>query len=184
MVPAVVSTAAPPPALARAPLALLLAAGVTLVVDLATKAWAVANLMGQPPRPVAGDWLRLVFATNQGAAFGVGSERPLVPIAASAVVCVGLVLLARTRFARPIATRIAIGALLGGTLGNLYDRLFRTFDATTWWGHQRPHGVVDFIAMGPWPAYNIADLAIVGGGLYLLVQGLRRTSPRAQEPPA
>lgn len=70
----------------------------------------------------------------------------------------------------------ALGLVLGGAIGNLLDRLFR--------GDGLADGlVVDFIDIGPWPNFNVADSAIVVGIMAILWASLRnpseQSSPRA-----
>jgi signal peptidase II len=92
---------------------------------------------------------------NTGASFGIGSGHPLLVVAASAaVIAVVAVLLARVR-SRPAALLLAV--VLGGALGNLADRLFRSP------GLGRG-AVVDWIHVAGYPAtFNLADVAIRAG---------------------
>jgi signal peptidase II len=65
-------------------------------------------------------------------------------------------LLTAEPFAHPVIMQIALGLALGGATGNLVDHLFRG-------------GVVDFIDLGFWPVFNLADSAIVVGILLVLI---------------
>jgi signal peptidase II len=97
-----------------------------------------------------GRWVALEYAENRGAAFGLfGAQSPLLPLAAVVIVLAVGVAYARVR-QPPLALTLAAGLVLGGAVGNLIDR-FRL-------GH-----VVDFIAVGPWPNFNVADSAITIG---------------------
>jgi signal peptidase II len=109
---------------------------------------------------VVDGWLALEYAQNRGAAFGVFSG--LVPIltAASFAILTGLLLLYLRQAWPPLWQTVAIGLISGGALGNLIDRVRL--------GH-----VVDFLSVGPWPNFNIADSAITVGVL-VLIWGLTR----------
>lgn len=104
---------------------------------------------------------------NTGASFGIGAGHPLLVVAVSvAVVAVVAVLLARTRNRW---AALFLAAVLGGALGNLADRVFRSP------GLGRG-AVVDWIHVAGYPAtFNLADVAIrvgaVGAALVLLVAG-------------
>ena len=56
---------------------------------------------------------------------------------------------------------VGLGMILGGALGNLMDRFFRSP------GPLRGH-VVDFLSIGWWPVFNVADPAVVGGAILLV----------------
>jgi signal peptidase II len=100
-------------------------------------------------------------AHNSGAAFSIAPNLTLFFLLASVVVSIGLVwYVARTPVT--MATSVLLAMILGGTVGNGYDRLV--------------HGTVtDFIAVSIWPVFNVADSAItVGVVLLLLWYVLRR----------
>jgi len=61
---------------------------------------------------------------------------------------------------------LAIGIITGGALGNLADRLFRA-DGSFFNG-----AVVDFIDLQWWPVFNVADAAVVMGGLLIILVGV------------
>lgn len=109
---------------------------------------------------VVDSWLALEYTQNRGAAFGMFSG--LVPIlaAASLAIVTGLLLLYMRQARPPLWQTVAIGLISGGALGNLIDRVRL--------GH-----VVDFLSVGPWPNFNIADSAITVGVL-VLIWGLTR----------
>jgi signal peptidase II len=66
--------------------------------------------------------------------------------------------------ARSAGVALSVGLVLGGKLGNLCDRVFRSH-----------HGsVVDFITLTHWPTFNVADACITIGGISLVVAQLRR----------
>ena len=100
-------------------------------------------------------WLALEYAQNRGAAFGLLAGLAPVLSAASLAILAGLLVL-YMRQAKPLLWQtVAIGLISGGALGNLTDRVRL--------GH-----VIDFLSVGPWPNFNIADSAITVGVLVLL----------------
>jgi signal peptidase II len=136
---------------------------VVFALDQLTKAWAVSAL-GDRDIDLIGS-LRLHLERNSGAAFSLNRGRGgLVALLAIAVVLV-IVWVGRSVRTRPGA--LAIGLVLGGAVGNLSDRVFR--DGTGFLGG----AVVDFIDLQWWPVFNVADIAIVLGGLLLVVASTR-----------
>ncbi len=122
------------------------------LLDLVTKIWAVASLEGRPTQYVLGKFLRWEFARNPGAAFSsfTGATFALTLIS----IAVLLYLSIRTPQVSVRAWSYPWGALAGGVLGNLTDRIFR--DPAPFRGH-----VVDWIGVPNWALFNIADSAIV-----------------------
>jgi signal peptidase II len=139
---------------------------VVLAVDVATKVAVVATLGHQthPPVRVVGGLLEFVYTRNSGAAFSLGTGLTLVFTAVAVVVVVVIVRESRHLVHRGWA--VSLGLLLGGALGNLTDRLFR--DPSPLRGH-----VVDWIQLPHWPVFNIADSAIVVGGVLAFILGSR-----------
>ena len=108
--------------------------------------------------------MRLKLAFNTGMAFSQGEGiGPFIPILAITVVA--FLLMAVGRSSSRWFT-LGVGLLVGGTLGNVVDRLFR---GDGWFSG----AVVDFIDVQWWPVFNLADAAIVVGGGLLLVTSLR-----------
>jgi signal peptidase II len=140
-----------------------LTALVVLAVDVVSKALVVAKLSDRSPVHVLGHVLQLTVTRNGGAAFSVGTGATILFTAVAVVV---VVIIART--ARRLCSRawaVAFGLLLGGALGNLSDRLFRSP------GVFRGH-VVDWIELPHWPVFNLADSAIVVGGVLAVLLSL------------
>ena len=126
---------------------------LVLVADIATKTWA-AQVLVTDPISLLGGALVLTEGRNPGAAFEMGTSlTPLLSALAVAVV-IGLGLAARRPHAPAVA--VALGLGLGGAAGNAADRLFRSP------GPMRGH-VVDWIDIGDWPTFNIADAALMSG---------------------
>lgn len=142
---------------------LLFAAGAAVyLLDRFTKVLAERGLEGRPPIELL-PGVRLTFTTNAGGAFSIGGGTPLLFVTATLIVS-GIIVATAFRHTRAM-TALALGLVLGGALGNLTDR-----------GLRGPgfHGrVVDFVDIGPWPVFNVADSAIVVGAVLLAWSGLR-----------
>ena len=119
-------------------------------------------------------FLRLTHATNSGTAFGLLPNQTVFLIGASIVAIGFLLYFYRTQALTNPTLRLAIGLQLGGAFGNLIDRL-------------RSGSVVDFIDVGPWPIFNLADSSIVVGVAIListLVLNVEKSQPAPSDPEA
>ena len=133
---------------------LVVVAAVVLTTDQLVKAWVVATLPERVPHQILGNLLIFEHVANPGAAFSLATGATWVFSIIAVAVVVFLIWFARR--IRSVAWAVLFGLLLGGTLGNLTDRLIRPPGFGV--GH-----VVDFILV-PWllPAiFNLADSAIV-----------------------
>ncbi len=145
----------------------ILAAGV-LALDVLTKVLSVAFLEGADPIKLFGGVLYLTFVRNPGAAFGMAEGMTWI-LALIALGVAGFILwISRNLRSQPWA--VGLGLVLGGAVGNLADRLFREP------GPMRGH-VVDFLSLFDpfgrvWPVFNVADMAIVCGGVTIVVLAL------------
>jgi len=137
-------------------------------LDLISKMLVVAKLEHHAPIQVIGDWLELHAIRNPGAAFGFGAAFTIIFTLIAAAVIVVIVRLARKLYSLPWA--IALGLLLGGALGNLTDRVFRA--PGVFQGE-----VVDFIAPKGFAVFNLADSAIVCGGILIVLLSFRGLDP-------
>ncbi|MFG2608226.1 signal peptidase II [Streptomyces sp. NPDC048514] len=143
-------------------------AAFAYAVDLISKLLVVAKLEHHAPIQVVGDWLELHAIRNPGAAFGFGAAFTIIFTLIAAAVIVVIIRLARKLYSFPWA--IALGLLLGGALGNLTDRIFRApgiFEGE----------VVDFIAPKGFAVFNLADSAIVCGGILIVLLSFRGLDP-------
>ena len=152
----------------RTRLLLSLAAAV-LLVDLATKLLVVARIEPGEDIRFLGGALYLTHLRNTGAAFSFAEGFTVVFTLVALAVVVVIVRTARRLFSAGWA--VTLGLVLGGAVGNLVDRIFRDP------GFLRG-GVVDFLSVfGPdgemWPVFNVADSAIVCGGILGAVLALR-----------
>ncbi|WP_433714744.1 signal peptidase II [Nocardia sp. CA-084685] len=148
------------PAAPRRLRTLLIIAAVLLGLDLLTKTIVVAELTPGDPVPIIGDFARLSLVRNPGAAFSMATGMTWLLTLVAAAVVIGVIRIGRTL--RSLWWAIGLGMVLGGALGNLVDRLFRAPGPLQ--GH-----VVDFIAVGWWPVFNLADSSIVCGAILLVV---------------
>ncbi len=144
--------------------ALLGTAVLVAAVDAVTKVLVVARLADRTPIRLLGGLLTLLETRNPGAAFGVGGGATVLFTLVAAGVIVAIARTA-TRL-RSLPWAISLGLLLGGATGNLVDRLLRAP------GPLRGH-VVDWIEVPHWPVFNLADSAIVTGGLLAVLLASR-----------
>ena len=136
-------------------------AGGVVVLDQVAK-WLVLRAMPAGESwPVLGPYLSITLRYNPGAAF---SLFPSATTALAIIAILTIVLIATygIRLARAdgvISAGLALA--LGGAIGNLLDRLRL--------GH-----VVDFVDVHFWPVFNIADIAITGGAILIVIALVRR----------
>lgn len=137
-------------------------------IDQLTKT-VIVEIVMQPPRVIyVTSFLNITLAYNEGISFGLFAdtfkERPALLIwLALALV---LLLLFWMFFTDRIATTAALGLMAGGALGNVVDRIQRG-------------KVTDFIDFHAgswhWPAFNLADVAIVGGAMLMILTSRRHS---------
>ena len=157
-----------PPAPRRRIVVLMGVAATVLAADVASKAAVVALLSGRRHVRLLGGLLTLLVTRNPGAAFGIGG--PSVTVAFTAVAAgVGVVIVRYSRHISSTPWAVALGLLLGGAMGNLTDRLFRSPGPLQGW-------VVDWIRFSHWPTFNLADVAIACGTLLVAVLAARGTA--------
>ena len=128
---------------------LLATLAAAVAADQITKLVVKSNLALGESWPAEG-FLRISHGTNTGSAFGLFRGQPVILTIASIFAIGFIVFYYRTQTVKRPMVRFTIGLLLGGALGNLTDRL-------------RMGEVVDFIDVGPWPVFNLADSSIVVG---------------------
>ena len=138
---------------------LISVAAVVLTLDLVTKVLAVALLTPNQPVSIIGDTVTWTLVRNPGAAFSMATGYTWALTLIATGVVVGIVWMGR-RLVSPWWA-LGLGMILGGALGNLVDRFFR------WPGPLQGH-VIDFLSIGWWPVFNVADPAVVGGAILLV----------------
>jgi signal peptidase II len=152
------ATAAPPRPPRRLRL-LLFVAAVVLTLDIVTKVLAVKLLPPGQPVSIIGDTVTWTLVRNSGAAFSMATGYTWVLTLIATGVVVGIFWMGR-RLVSPWWA-VGLGMILGGAMGNLVDRFFRAP------GPLRGH-VVDFLSVGWWPVFNVADPSVVGGAIFLV----------------
>jgi signal peptidase II len=135
-----------------------------LALDLVTKLVVVAELEGKREIELLGGELYLSVSRNTGAAFSFAQGATLLFTTVAVVVVVAILRISGR--VRSTGWAVSLGLLLGGATGNLVDRLFRSP------GPGRG-GVVDWIALGWFPSFNIADSGIVVGGMLAVLLSFR-----------
>jgi signal peptidase II len=150
---------------------------VIVTLDLWTKGIATESLTLYRPVELT-SWLNMTLAHNYGAAFSFlsdagGWQRWLFTGLASVVTVVLIVWMFRLQ-AREKLTAAALGLIIGGAVGNLIDRIMNGY-------------VVDFIDVYyqgyHWPAFNVADSAITGGVILMLLDALLQSLPAKKTGP-
>lgn len=156
---------------------------VIFVVDQLTKFLVVENI---PPYTIGasyfGDFLRIIHVYNPGIAFSMGNSLPdtMRGILFAALPLVVLAMVLVIYFRNDDFTffqRWAVAGIIGGGLGNIYDRFFR------------PEGVVDFIdvkfyglfGLERWPTFNVADAAVLICGFLLIISFIRAMIQEGKE---
>jgi signal peptidase II len=142
-----------------------------VLADQLTKWWAVSSLKDNTIDVV---WtLRFQLLTNYGASFSLGAGYGAW-IGLLALVVVGI-LVWKGGSVRTRLGAVALGMIVGGALGNVLDRAFRS-DSGFFQG-----GVIDFIDLQWWPVFNIADIGVVCGAILLVISTLMNPEPDASD---
>jgi signal peptidase II len=136
--------------------------------DLVTKNWAESYLQYREPVKLIGNLLQLTYGTNPGAAFNFATDATL--LLSSLKLCVAAFIIFYMRKVTNRYWAISLGLLLGGVIGNLWDRMTR--EPGAWRGE-----VIDWIQLPNWPIFNIADSAIVCAGLLMTYLAMRNIQP-------
>jgi signal peptidase II len=145
----------------------LICSTAVIALDLLTKQWVVHAFSYGDSLPLT-SFFNLVRAHNSGAAFsflaGAGGWQRLFFISVASIASAVIIYLLRKHH-RETLFSLALSLVLGGALGNLIDRIR--------WGY-----VVDFLdffyGTYHWPAFNVADMAITGGVMLLILDSLRK----------
>lgn len=140
--------------------AVMLAIGA---VDQGVKQLMLNWLEPGVPQLVIGDWFRFYLLFNSGAAFSMGENLTWVFTAIQLAFVLGALWFGPRMSSKWEALGVAM--IAGGALGNLIDRLFR--DPGFWFGH-----VVDYISVGNFAVFNLADAAITVGVVVYFIAAL------------
>ncbi|WP_027718141.1 signal peptidase II [Desulfovirgula thermocuniculi] len=143
-----------------------LTALVTLAADQLSK-WLVQLYMQEGQTiPLLPRVFHLTYVRNPGAAFGILAYQTGFFIGVALLVVLGVIWASRRLTEDRFLTRLSLGLVMGGALGNLVDRL-------------RYGLVVDFLDFRIWPVFNLADTAIVVGTFFLLLALWREEAGRS-----
>lgn len=135
---------------------------ICAIVDQAAKALVLANLEPGVIYQVIGTWFKFRLVFNPGAAFGMGESSTWLFSTLQLLFVVGTLIAAR--YIRAPWTAVGLALIGGGALGNLIDRLVRA--PGFWFGH-----VVDYISVGSFAIFNIAD-ACINVGVVVFIIGI------------
>ena len=140
---------------------MLLIAALVFALDQASKYWIRTHLALREtliPIPAIGSWFRIVHWKNTGVAFGLFQGNGWILTVVGLAVVIGIIFYSTRVVNGPTYWKVALALELGGALGNLADRINPAL------GY-----VVDFIWIGDFPVFNLADSAIVIGAFVMLI---------------
>ncbi|NNJ13153.1 signal peptidase II [Chloroflexales bacterium ZM16-3] len=127
---------------------------LVFVCDQLSKGWIISRLGPEPFLRVMSlgpSWLRLVYTQNTGVAFGLFQSMPELFTVTSILITIGAIYAYVVHLPNRVTwVQVSMGLIIGGAVGNILDRL-------------RLGAVVDFISVGWWPVFNLADSAITVG---------------------
>ena len=133
----------------------VLTAFLIFILDRLSKCYIESFLTSRDTYPVIKGIFHLTLVENKGAAFGLlPGYFPFFLIVSSVAILFILYLLIKKKIKGKLG-EVSLGLILGGTLGNLYDRL--VYGA-----------VIDFLDFRIWPVFNLADSAITIGVILLV----------------
>ena len=164
---------------------LFVIAGLILVLDQITKILVQYSIPFEssyfaPDRvTIIEDFFYLVHIGNQGAAWGMFSEYSGILTLLSFAVLLFIICFRKQLELHRGTVQIAFGLLIGGILGNLIDRI-RVGHVIDFIDIHLPFTLPYILPYGRWPAFNIADSAIVVGMLFYLLLSLSDTKKKIQ----
>lgn len=126
-----------------------------LLLDRASKLWIMSHMNPGSSWDLINGILSITYIFNPGAAFGIMQGKAGLFVVAAAVV-ITFALYFMYKYNPALRIQYALALIVGGALGNVIDRIFY-------------NAVVDFISVGWFPIFNVADIAIVCGGALLLI---------------
>lgn len=156
-------------------------AAMVVLLDQLSKGWIERNLpLHQSLTPVASlsDYFSITHFTNTGAAFGLLRDQNILFVAIGLVVLASAIIYARYLPHDRLLVQIALGLQLGGALGNMIDRVRQGHVTDFLYFHNLP------LINRPWPAFNVADMAIVCGVILLALFLLTYKEPQSAAPAA
>ena len=127
-----------------------------VILDQFTKFLVKQNFQLNQSIPIIKNILHLTYITNTGSAFGLFKGLNWFFVFFSVIVIIAIFYYLERIVKNEKLLQFAVGLLLGGTIGNLIDRV--AYGA-----------VIDFIDFRVWPVFNIADSAVTIGVIILIV---------------
>jgi signal peptidase II len=134
-----------------------------VAADQLSKLWAVRELADAPVSIIGSD-VSFELTRNTGSAFSL--FQAFTPLLALIAIGVAVLLVREVRRSRDTLMIVGLSLVLGGALGNLADRLFRSPGFLK-------GAVVDFVHVGRFPTFNVADSAITIGAVLIVIWAVR-----------
>jgi signal peptidase II len=134
----------------------LIIVGSILAVDQYSKQLVSKNIAPGYSIPIVKNIFHITFVKNQGIAFGFFQKGNPFFIFLTAVL-IGTLLVFSKKFVANFYSRIGFSLMLAGALGSFADRL-------------RYGYIIDFLDFGIWPVFNLSDIAICAGAVFLCIQ--------------
>ncbi len=131
-----------------------LVALLVIALDQVSKYFIKANMTLGQSIPEEG-FFRINYSTNEGMVFGIFANQTFLITLTALVGITAIIIYSRYPIFNQVLVRVALGLLLGGAVGNLIDRI-------------RLGEVIDFIDVGAWPVFNLADSAVVVGVVLII----------------
>lgn len=154
---------------------LFLIAAAVIIADQLTKALIRQNLaLGEAwaPIPAIGDFFRFLYWQNRGAAFGTLQNAGPVLTVVRIAIAIFIIVFYQKAEIKDTLMKVALSLMLGGAVGNLIDQFSLGF-------------VTDFIAVGRYPIFNVADSCVtIGVGLMLLDMLIKEKNGSKTDPEA
>jgi len=144
-----------------------LVAAIVVALDQLSKYLVRANMDPGQSIPEHG-FFRFTYGTNTGGVFGLFANQTFLITVAAVISVVVILLYSRHRMAQSMLVKVSLGMILGGSIGNLIDRV-------------RLGEVTDFIDIGAWPVFNLADSAIDIGVVLLIIYILLKMRKDSRE---
>jgi signal peptidase II len=164
--------------LGRLPVYFWIVAAVSAIADLLTKHWVISHFAERfpeitaraamtnstphyPSLPIVRGFFEICCSRNHGGVFGLGQNAGLLWLAFGLIAGGAVIWFAHRKDARGLLVQIALGLVLGGAIGNVFDRVA--------FGYVRDFILVYYWPGKDWPAFNVADSGICVGAIYLAV---------------
>lgn len=135
------------------------------IIDRLTKLWAVKDLSSGHNVVIIKGFFEFSYLENKGAAWGIFQNKTIFLLCISIIIIMGMIYYLFKYKPKVKLLRIALGLIIGGAIGNMYDRILNKY-------------VVDFIYFHykdgySFPTFNVADMSVVIGTMLLAIYLLR-----------